>query len=224
MHRTTRRAKPCKLQYFRGTECTGVRVAKVALGVFTMDDPSKTREEPVAGPAAPDASTEPDPSDERLATIRLPPVPRPPQASRVSVSPPSSGLGNGTSSVPTTGGSIPPAKNWLQSLIGPSHGLTPWAAERLNRRRLAAASALIAFALVIAALFIGLSAPPVDSVLPSMVLAAMVIGRALVALGMLWAALGLLTMGERWLTLGVTTRRDFLEAESSNRSGPHSRE
>jgi hypothetical protein len=65
--------------------------------------------------------------------------------------------------------------------------------------------------LCIAALLVGFSGPPSDSSLSQSVLAAVVVARALMGLGMLGVGAVLLRIGERWFRLGHDPR-DPLDA------------
>jgi hypothetical protein len=91
----------------------------------------------------------------------------------------------------------------------PSAGLsTAVAAEHLNRRRLGAGCAVVGLALVVAALVVGLGGPPADLWGSPNVLAAVVLARAIMGVGMLGVGVVLLRMGERWFTLGLSERAD----------------
>jgi len=91
----------------------------------------------------------------------------------------------------------------------PSGGLSAdVTAERLSRRRLGAACAVVGAVLVVVAFFVGLAGPPTDVWGSPNVLAAIVLARALMGLGMLGVGVVLLRMGERWFTLGLSERGD----------------
>lgn len=77
---------------------------------------------------------------------------------------------------------------------------------------LAVVSGVIAMGLSVAALFVGLSGPPLDSGLSANVLAAVVLGHAVMGVGMLWAGLVLLRMSERWFS-GRLAARESLDLE-----------
>jgi hypothetical protein len=111
-----------------------------------------------------------------------------------------------------------PRPSWLHSLLAstlppPGAAHTALAAERLNQRRWGAACVAVALILCIAALVVGFSGPPADSSLSQSVLAAVVVARALMGLGMLGVGAVLLRIGERWFTLGLD-RQDPLDASS----------
>jgi hypothetical protein len=195
----------------------------------SSDESSSPATEPTAQPP----QSGPDPADDRLATIRvasLPPVPRPPpppsRAPRPAPSapPPSGqtqngGLSEGAGVARSDSSSRPTRTSWLQSLLAstlPSPGSQASSAETVRRARVAWACAVLAVALIVSALFMGLSAPPAESAFASNVVAALVIARALMSLGMLATGLTLLRMSERWLTAG--RRETSNEAGSSARS------
>jgi hypothetical protein len=71
---------------------------------------------------------------------------------------------------------------------------------------------VVAFGLIITALFVGLGGPPADSGLSSSVLAAVVVARALMGVGLLGTGVALLLMGERWFVLGSGGRRDSVDS------------
>ena len=180
-------------------------------------------------PAAPAPHSDPEPDDDHLATVRvasLPPMPRPPQAKRISFPPPLPSapppmVSNGAVAAPSVQrgdlrASSQLRPSWLHSLLAstlppPGSAQAPLAAEHLNRRRLGAICVAVALILCIAALLVGFSGPPSDSSLSQSVLAAVVVARALMGLGMLGVGAVLLLIGERWFRLGHD-RRDPLDA------------
>ncbi len=223
--------RPHPLQYFHDSEYTGVHAAEVALGVVMSDAQTtedSTTDAEVSAQVPP--HSEPEPDDEHLATMRvasLPPMPRPPQAKRISFPPP---LPSAPPSIAANGAPVAaaglqrndlrpssqPRPSWLHSLLastlpppGPEHAAL--AAEHLNQRRLGATCIAGALILCIVALIVGFSGPPADSSLSQSVLAAVVVARALMGLGMLGVGAVLLRIGERWFTLGLD-RRDPLDA------------
>lgn len=180
-------------------------------------------------PAHPAAQSDPEPDDDHLATVRvasLPPMPRPPQAKRVSFPPPLPSAAppmasNGAVAAPSVQpGDLRPSSqlrpSWLHSLLAstlppPGSAQAPLAVEHLNWRRLGATCVAVGLILCIAALLVGFSGPPADSSLSQSVLAAVVVARALMGLGMLGVGAVLLRIGERWFRLGLD-RRDSLDA------------
>jgi hypothetical protein len=169
-----------------------------------------------------------DAGEEHLATVRvaaLPPVPRPPQSKRISVPPPlpsmpppSAGNGAGLAgSRAELRSAERPRPSWLHSLLAstlppPAPTAAEVAAERIRQRLVAAVCAVVAFGLIITALFVGLGGPPADSGLSSSVLAAVVVARALMGVGLLGTGVALLLMGERWFVLGSGGRRDSVDS------------
>jgi hypothetical protein len=75
-------------------------------------------------------------------------------------------------------------------------------------------SALVALGLSIAAIVVGLSGPPTDSGLSSNVVAAVVVGHAVMGVGMLWAGLVLLRMSERWLSGRLEAPRESFDLDA----------
>jgi hypothetical protein len=224
--------RPRPLQYFHDSEYTGVHGAEVALGVV-MSDAQTTEDSTTDAEASaqPPAHSEAEPEDDHLATVRvasLPPKPRPPPAKRISFPPP---LPSAPPSIAANGEvaaaglqrgdlrpSPQPRPSWLHSLLAstlppPGAAHTALATERLNQRRLGATCVAVALILCIAALVVGFSGPPADSSLSQSVLAAVVVARALMGLGMLGVGAVLLRIGERWFTLGLD-RRDPLDTSS----------
>jgi hypothetical protein len=213
---------PHPLQYFHDSEYTGAHAAEVALGVAMSDaqttEDSNTDAEASAQLPAP---AEHEADDDHLATVRvasLPPMPRPPPSKRISFPPP---LPSATPAIVANGAApvvgatrgdlrLPPQPrpSWLHSLLAstlppPGEANGGLAAEHLNQRRLGAACVGVALILCIAAFVVGLGGPPVDSPLSQSVLAAVVVARAIMGVGMLGAGLVLLRMGERWFTHGL---------------------
>ena len=141
--------------------------------------------------------------DDRLMTTRLPPMTPPPMrppsvppaGELSSTFPPSSGLYRGDTSVPAQ-----PRSSWWRALLTatfPPPSMAPAPPdERVLSRRIGATCAGMAVGFVILALALGLrGAEPAFS--PA-VAAALVIARALVALGFLAFGYALLRMAERF--------------------------
>jgi hypothetical protein len=148
--------------------------------------------------------------DDRLLTHRLPPMtPPPPRVASVPPSSPPPALA--PSGTYLAGGSLPPQPrtSWWNALLTatfppPSLAPAPPVDERVLRRRIGATCAGMALGFVILALALGLrGAEPAFS--PT-VGAALVISRALVALGFLGFGHGLLRMAERLFTTAGTDR------------------
>jgi hypothetical protein len=199
-----------------------------------MSDAQTTEESDTEAAASPQPPTPAEPeeaddsADDHLATVRvasLPPVPRPPPSKRISVPPPlpsvpPSMAANGVGAAGSARGG---PTSWFQSLLAstlPPPAALPSgvAAERQNRRLLAGVCLVVALALVVSGLVVGLSAPSSDSGPSSSVLAAVVMARALMGVGMLGAGLVFLRMGERWFTLGLgeldpSGRRDSRDSD-----------
>jgi hypothetical protein len=192
---------PRRLQYFHDSEYTGAHAPEVALGGIMSDaqitEESGTEAEVPDQPPTPAESDEADDTaDDHLAPVRvasLPPVPRPPPSKRISVPPPlhsvpASVAANGVAAAGSARGGRPAMPSAM-------------AAERLSRRLLAGVCLVVALALGVSGLVVGLSAPSSDLGPASSVLAAVVVARALMGVGMLGAGLVFLRMGERWFTL-----------------------
>jgi hypothetical protein len=213
---------PHPLQYCHDSEYTGAHAAEVALGVV-MSDAQTTEESNIDAEASAQlpAPSEPEADDDHLATVRvasLPPMPRPPPSKRISFPPPlppasPAIAANGVA--PVASATRPdvrlppqPRSSWLHSLLAstlppPGEPNAALAAALLNQRRLGAACVGLAVILCIAAFVVGLGGPPADSPLSQSVLAAVVVARAIMGVGMLGAGLVLLRTGERWLTHGL---------------------
>ena len=224
---------PRRLQYFHDSEYAGAGAAEVALGGIMSDAQttaeSETEEEVPPQPPTPAEPDEADDTaDDHLATVRvasLPPVPRPPPSKRISVPPPLPSVPPSTASngVAAAGAARGAPTSWFRSLLAstlPPPAAMPgaMAAGRLNRRLLAGVCVVFALALVVSGLVVGLSAPSSDSGPSSSVLAAVVMARALMGVGMLGAGLVFLRMGERWFTLELSEldpggRRDSRDSE-----------
>ena len=148
--------------------------------------------------------TEGEAVDDRLLTRRLPPMtPPPPRAASVPPSsPPPSFAPSGTYPANATNstGAAQPRSSWWHGLLTatvPPVAETTSADEGVLKRRIGATCAGMALGFVILALALGLrGAEPAYS--PT-VAAALVIARALVALGFLGFGYGLLRMAERLL-------------------------
>jgi hypothetical protein len=145
-----------------------------------------------------------DAVDDRLLTRRLPPItPPPPRAASVPPSSPPVFAPSGTfpSNAATTTGASQPRSSWWHGLLTatfPPAAETTATDEGVMKRRIGATCAGMALGFVILALALALrGAEPAYS--PT-VAAALVIARAMVALGFLGFGYGLLRMAERLLT------------------------
>jgi hypothetical protein len=145
--------------------------------------------------------------DDRLLTRRLPPItPPPPRAASVPPSSPPPALA--PSGTYATSGPPQPRTSWWNALLAatfPPPSFAPVAPvavtdERVMRRRIGATCAGMAVGFVILALALGLRGS--EPAFSPTVGAALVISRALVALGFLGFGYGLLRMAERLLTGG----------------------
>ncbi len=147
--------------------------------------------------------------DDWLLTRRLPPItPPPPRAVSVAPSsPPASFAPSGTysSNVANTTGAAQPRTSWWHGLLTatmPPAAEATAADEGVMKRRIGATCAGMALGFVILALALALrGAEPAYS--PT-VAGALVIARAMVALGFLGFGYGLLRMAERLLTAAPT--------------------
>jgi hypothetical protein len=153
---------------------------------------------------AQDSSQEVSDADDRLLTRRLPPItPPPPRVASVPPSsPPPSFAPSGTY---LASGPSQPRTSWWHALLTatfPPPSLAPAVMvltdERIMRRRIGATCAGMALGFVILALALGLRGS--EPAFSPTVGAALVIARALVALGFLGFGYGLLRMAERLLT------------------------
>jgi hypothetical protein len=150
-----------------------------------------------------------DAADDRLLTRRLPPMtPPPPRVTSVPPSsPPPAFAPSGTYPANATGGPQP-RPSWLHALLTATFPPPAAAAptdEGVMKRRIGATCAGMALGFVILALALGLRG--VEPAYTPAVSAALVIARAMIALGFLGFGYGLLGMAERLLTSGTETSK-----------------
>jgi hypothetical protein len=177
------------------------------------------------GPGHPESVVE-----EHLVTTRLPPIPRPPPQSRVASAPPP--LHPVPSPAPAAA-AAPPATTYEgappqagSSAVAPPDARSSWWRALLQstraaatqdvsspssavQLRIAASSAALAVVTVPIAVIIGLRDAPSDLLVPPTVSAAVVIARALVAVGLIAFSVALLQIAERVFATGQNgARRD----------------
>jgi hypothetical protein len=145
-----------------------------------------------------------DPADDLLLTKRLPPI-TPPPLMRPSSVPPPRGAFTASGTFPTDASGPQSRPSWWQALLTatfppPSLAPAPPTDARVLRRRIGATCAGMAVGFVILALALGLRG--VEPSYSPTVSAALILARALVALGFLGFGYGLLRMAERLFTAG----------------------
>jgi hypothetical protein len=147
--------------------------------------------------------------DDLLLTKRLPPITPPPM--RPSSAPPPGGAFTASGTFPTEIAGPQSRPSWWQALLSvtsapPSLSPAP-TDERVLRRRIGATCAGMAIGFVILALALGLRG--VEPSYSPTVSAALILARALVALGFLGFGYGLLRMAERLFSRGGASSADL---------------
>jgi hypothetical protein len=170
------------------------------------------------GPGHPESLVE-----DHLVTTRLPPIPRPPPLARVASAPPplhpvppSASLAATAPPSTTYEGDPPQAgpsaaspadarSSWWRALLQSTRAAATQDVSRPSsavQLRIAASSAALAVVTVPIAAIIGLRDAPSDILVPPTVSAAVVIARALVAVGLIAFSVALLQIAERLFAVG----------------------
>jgi hypothetical protein len=170
-----------------------------------LKDPEATSQRPTLAPVLDELKTTrlppitPPPPHVQFVTTSLPPLPQsfPPPGRMPSVP--------DMSPRPRQEAPRPTRPSWLRSLLTttltpPGTGLDPQAQRHLARRNAGLVCVAFAFVLGVLALVAGLRGAPDDPSMASSVVAALVIARALVAVGAGAFSFGLLRMAERLLS------------------------
>jgi hypothetical protein len=173
--------------------------------------------------------------DDHLVTTRLPPLPRPPLPARVASAPPplhSPVFAPAPGAAPGAGAILPPGthpgplpqggpsaaatadsrSSWWRALLqstraAATQDVSP--PSSVVQVRVAASSAALAVVTIPIAMVIGLRDAPSDILVPQTVSAAVVIARALVAVGLIAFSVALLQIAERLFATGKSgARRD----------------